>query len=465
MFLDLDKKDKSAVAAIDDTRECITYGGLCAFAAEWSRLVPSRTLIFILAQNSLGALAGYVASLSTGVVPLMLNSRTDRELLDALIARYTPRYLWLPASLCEEFSYRPVYSRWGYSLLDTDLASPSLYNDLSLLLPTSGSTGSSKLVRHSYRNIEANARNVSRLFALTSSERALAILPMYYTMGLSVVASHLYSGATLLLTSKSLTDKGFWSLLKEERATSFTGVPYSFEVLEKLRFFRMELPDLKIITQGGGKLSESLFLTCARYAADTGKQFIATYGQTEGTARMAYLPPEWALQKICSIGHAIPGGALSLIDEEGREIEEPEATGEMVYRGENVTLGYAYTPLDLMKGDENGGLLHTGDLARRDKDGCYYILGRKGRFLKLYGLRVGLDECEHILKDAFGIECACVGNDSRMSIYITNPAYEERAKMLLVEKIHLIASAFRVVCIHEIPKNEAGKTLFSQLEV
>ena len=179
-------------------------------------------------------------------------------------------------------------------------------------------------------------------------------MPMHYTMGLSVIASHLYAGATLLLCGKSLLDPVFWNMLRDG-ATSFTGVPYSFELLAKLRFFRMNLPELKIITQGGGKLTEDMWLQLSSYAINNGKRFIATYGQSECTARMAYLPAELVSTKVCSIGIAEPGGQLSIIDNDGNETFEGEATGEMVYRGENVTLGYATSKEDLLKGDENHG--------------------------------------------------------------------------------------------------------------
>ena len=121
-------------------------------------------------------------------------------------------------------------------LLCTGMEPCRVHDDLSHLLPTSGSTGSPKLVRHKYENIEAAALNISTFFGLTSSDRPLLVLPLYYTMGLSVVFSHLYVGATILITHQSMTDKAFWSFMKEQRATSFTGVPYSFEILNLMRF-------------------------------------------------------------------------------------------------------------------------------------------------------------------------------------------------------------------------------------
>lgn len=288
MFLDLDKKNREKVAVVDDSKALMTYGEICDYAKEFKKHLSERTLTFILAENSIGSLLGYLSMLSNRIVPLVLSKNTDKELYDNLYNMYQPAYLWAPKDIVEQLCGEILWESWNYVLIKTGKESPALYEDLSLLLPTSGSTGSPKLVRHTYRNIEANARNVAQMFKMTGNERPMASLPMHYTMGLSVIASHLYAGATLYLSGRSLMDLEFWKTMKKERITSFTGVPFSYEIMHKLRFFkRMELPDLDIITQGGGKLSEELFKECCEYAERTGKKFIPTYGQSECTARMA----------------------------------------------------------------------------------------------------------------------------------------------------------------------------------
>ena len=455
MFLDIDKKPKDKVAAIDDSGQALTYGEICDFSKEFAKHLPQRSLIFLLSENRIGSLLGYTAALSNRIVPLIISAATEEGLYSQLYELYQPEYLWLPQAKAEWWDV--IFSAWDYCLVKTGNPSTSMYDELSLLLPTSGSTGSPKLVRHSYRNIEANADNVRRLFKLDGTEKAMAILPMHYTMGLSVIASHLLAGATLLLSNRSLLDKGFWATLKE--ATSFTGVPYSYEILTKMRFTRMDLPNLKVITQGGGKLTEAMWNTLAQYAKDKGKQFIATYGQSECTARMAYLPAELATEKICSIGIAEPGGQLSIVDDNGIETFEGEAQGEMVYRGENVTLGYATCREDLLKGDENHGVMHTGDLARRDADGCYFIIGRLKRFLKIFGLRIGLDEVERMIKEEYKTDCYCKGNDEKLIVLVTDPKLQDVLPEYIEEKTHLFHQRIEVQVVKEILRNEAGKVI------
>ena len=319
-------------------------------------------------------------------------------------------------------------------------------------------------MRHSYKNLEAQARNISAFFGLDETERPMLDLPINYTYGLSVLNSHLYAGSTVLLTSLNVLDPGYWEFFNKNEATSITNVPYYYEILKKLRFFRMNLPSLRTLSQGGGKLSEKLHQEFAEYAQNTDKRFIVTYGQTEGSARMAYLPPEYALSKCGSIGKAIPNGHLFVIDEEGNEITEPGVVGEMVYKGPNVTLGYAQKGEDLTLGDERQGILHTGDMVKRDSDGFFYIVGRKSRFLKLCGFRVGLDECENIIKQAFDVECACVGNDECMEIYVTTSQRHEDIKKYIADKTNINSGVFLVHYIEKIPRNEAGKILYNKLK-
>ena len=481
MILNLDKWQRETVAAIDSQGGQLTYGELRDFAAkigdckspQTTRLMPERSLVFLLVENNVGGIAWTIGNICAGNVPLILNAHLDEGLYKSLYELYQPPFICVPEGMSEKFinlkikelyPYETVATSYGYTLMKTGCEACPMNDELSHLLPTSGSTGSPKLVRHKYDNIEAAALNISTFFELSEKDRPLMVLPLYYTMGLSMVFSHLYVGATVLITNLSMTDRNFWKFIKEERATSFTGVPYSYEILNLMRFFRMDLPDLNLLTQGGGRMPKELNLKFAEWCRDNGKKWIATYGQSECTARMAWLPPKWAVEKVGSIGIAVPNGELSLIDMDGHSITTPNTEGEMCYRGKNVTMGYARSREDLLLGDERHGFIRTGDLAYFDEDGCYYIVGRMGRFLKLFGMRVGLDECENIIKSKFqGLECACTGNDEKMLVYLTDENYKDQVKEELVTRLKLVASSFEVRIINEIPKNEAGKTLYAKL--
>lgn len=454
------------IAVITETGEHISYSKLAQYCSELAVNIKKRCLVFNLCKNELGSLVGYVGALNARIVPLMVKADLDEGLLNQLIKTYMPDYINLPADMVERFAdCKIVYENLGYALLKTQYDSVyPLNDDLALLLTTSGSTGSPKLVRQSYKNIESNTKSIVEYLGLSQSERTITTLPMNYTYGISIINTHLAVGASIILTEKTLMQKEFWQQLKDYEATSFGGVPYTYEMLNRLRFERMQLPALRYVTQAGGKLSPQLHEKFAKWAIETKKKFIVMYGQTEATARMSYLPAEMALEKYGSMGIAIPGGRLCLVDSDGKEISEPETIGELVYYGDNVTLGYAECGEDLAKGDERHGRLETGDMAKFDKDGYFFIVGRKKRFLKIFGNRVNLDETEQLLKAEFkACDFACSGVDDKMHVFVTDKSVKNDVLNFLVNKLKFNAIAFKIVFVESIPRNESGKILYKDL--
>ena len=437
------------VAVVTDDGREVSYADFRELTETWRPEIAPRSLVFLLVSNNLPSLVAYVACLNRGIVPLMLDAQIDAGLLQRFVDTYSPNY---------------VVNCVAGTVTAVSAEDRGLHPDLALLLTTSGSTGSPKLVRQSYVNIRANTESIVEYLKLDATERPITTLPMNYTYGLSIVNTHLWVGATLLLTGASIMQREFWTCFTAQGATSFGGVPYTYEMLDRLMFFRRKLPSLRTMTQAGGKILPELHLKFAEHAAKEGKNFVVMYGQCEATARMSYLPPDRALDKVGSMGVAIPGGRFELVDADGSLIEEADTPGELVYYGKNVTLGYAECAADLAKGDERGGKLVTGDMAKRDADGFYFIVGRKKRFLKIFGNRVNLDETERMIKGAFlGMDCACAGTDDHMKIYLTDADAIEKVRTFVAEKTHLNISAFEVVSIDVLPKNASGKTLYSEL--
>lgn len=458
-------RHQANIAVEDEFGVRMSYAELRREGRMLCEQADGRCLVFCLCRNVIGSFVGYVSFLNGGVVPAMLPADMDGELFAALYEAYKPKYVWAPADFeLEDSCCR--YERFGYRLLQTPFGDATrLAPELALLLTTSGSTGSPKFVRQSYANIRANTDSIVQYLGLTEGERPITTLPMNYTYGLSILNSHLDVGAMILLTDKGVAQKEFWTFFRDQAATSFGGVPYTYEMLDRMRFTRMELPSLKTLTQAGGKLLPELHQKYAEWCRKTGRQFIVMYGQCEATARMAYLPWEKSLDKIGSMGVAIPGGSFELIDADGSVITKPHVTGELRYRGANVTLGYADGAKDLTKGDERGGVLETGDMAEMDEDGYYAIVGRKKRFLKLFGNRVNLDEIERLLKARFpGADIACGGRDDHLTLFATDEALLPQMRAYLAEKTGLNPGGFFPRAVPEIPKNEAGKTLYKELE-
>lgn len=467
-FDELEKfKDKPAL--ISEEGITLTYSELNSEVQEIKGLLTARTLMFCFCSNTVGSVCGYLGALNAHTVPYLLDAHSNEVLVKTLIDVYQPAYLYMPSELSAVYAgqagYEKLLEKYDYVLYRTGLEKVyPLHDELAQLLGTSGSTGSPKLVRQSYRNIQSNAEAIAQYLELDDTERPVTTLPMNYTYGLSIINSHLLVGGTILLTQKPIVSKDFWDFMKNNHATSFGGVPYTYEMLKRVRFFRMELPELRTMTQAGGKLAPELHREFAQYAQEKGKHFIVMYGQTEATARMSWLPYDKSLEKYGSMGIAIPGGRFSLIDVDCNEIREPEVTGELVYEGPNVTLGYAVCGEDLAKGDERNGRLETGDMAKRDADGFYYVVGRKKRFLKLFGNRINLDEIDRMIKAQYEeLDCASTGTDECMEVYITDESLCKSVKEFLMDRTHINASAIKVYAIDAIPKNEAGKTLYVEL--
>lgn len=464
MLFHIEQQLPDSLAVIDDTGH-FSYAELCADAHRIGK-ATTRQLGFALCRNTYASLCGYVGFLSHGGVPLLLPSELQQERLDNLLTTYRPAWLWVPVEREKAFpGFQRELAFAGYVLLRSPASSPPLVEDLALLLTTSGSTGSPKLVRQTLRNINANAASIAAYLELDRTERPITTLPMHYTYGLSILNSHLAMGSTLLLTEHSLIQKPFWDFFHQFAPTSFGGVPYTYTILKRIGFFEMKLSSLRSFTQAGGRLDPDMHRQCAVWAAEQGKRFYVMYGQTEATARMGYLPWQMATEKCGSIGIAIPGGRFSLIAPDGSTVATPDTVGELVYHGENVTPGYAECADDLLCGDERHGILLTGDMALRDADGCYRIVGRKKRFLKMCGNRVNLDECEQLIRAQFpGLDCACFGEDDLMRVAVTDAAVSNAVRDFCAATLGLLRKSFALQTVPAIPRNEAGKILYARLE-
>jgi len=455
------------VACVSDTGGRLTYADLHAQALQLASRLEPHALMFCLCSNNAESLLGYVSATNAEVPVLLLDAHIGRAALTHLLQVYRPAYVWQQVADEPLGDYAPTYGYGTYELraCRRQDATRRLPAGLAVLLTTSGSTGSPKLVRLTAGNLVSNARSIIDYLHITAAERPVTSLPMYYSFGLSIVNSHLMAGATLLLTDASYVQKEFWDFANAQGFTSFSGIPYTFDILKKLRFWTMKCPTLRTITQAGGHLPDDLVAFFSENARQRGVGFYVMYGQTEAAPRMSYLPPQMLPGKLGSIGIEVPGGTFSLEDEEGRPVAAADTVGELVYTGPNVCLGYAQSAADLYGGDDNKGVLHTGDMAYRDADGYYYITGRKKRFVKLFGNRVSLDYVETLLLEHLR-DCACVGNDQRLIVYTTDPDCQPaRIIDLLVERTKILRTVFQVRRIDSLPRSASGKILYKELPI
>ncbi len=457
------EKFGSKVALITD-KENFTYNSIIDSSNKIFKKVKERSLILLKCYNCFELLIAYVA-FSRFNCPMILidNNLNDQSYLE-IIDEYKPDYIFQPKkNKKDKINYNFFDNLGNYELLENDKKNNTIINEsLSLLIPTSGSMGSPKFVRHSYQNVKTNIDQVTDSLKVKDLDRSITTMPLNYIYGLSIVNSHLFNGSSIVLNDYSLIDKKFWKLLNDKNVSNFGGVPFMYEVLSKIGFENKIPKSLKYITQAGGKLSNDILNEFIQISKKNDLKFITMYGQTEATSRMSYLNPDFLETKAGSIGKPVKDGKFYLINNDGKKIENNNEIGELVYEGKNVSMGYAKSHLDLKKGDENQGKLFTGDLAKRDNENFYYIVGRLKRISKIFGIRINLDDIEVLLKKR-GFNCVCIGNDEKLNFFIENEFENEKALNEISKNIGIHKSAIRLNKINKIPRNKTGKVLYSEL--
>ncbi len=392
----------------------------------------TRRLVLLETRNDLATLVRYLAAMSGGHVVVPVPAERDHP---AIVQTYEPDVVIDDDGIHHRH-------RGGRHPLHADLA---------LLLSTSGSTGSPKLVRLSHTNLVSNAAAIAEYLDIRETDRAATTLPMSYCYGLSVIHSHLLRGAGLIVTERSVVDGEFWDLFRRQHGTSLAGVPYTFELLERVGAKTLNLPHLRYVTQAGGRMPPERVRRFAELGQRQGWDLFVMYGATEATARMAYLPPQLALSHPAAIGGPIPGGTFAIEPHDGWSDED---VGELVYRGPNVMLGYAHGPDDLALGNTVDAL-HTGDIARRHPGGLYELIGRSSRFVKMYGLRIDLQRVESAMR-ADGVTAFCTDVDDRLAVAAAGHD-ESEIQRVAAAGAGVPVGAVQAVKVTELPMLPSGK--------
>lgn len=428
-----DHGDRTALVLPDSTT--LTHDDLARLvadrAAAWG---PARRLVLIEGGNRLDALVAHLAALEHGHVSLLVPEGREEQ-REAVLAAYDP----------------DVVCTSGGDEVRREASAHDLHPDLALLLSTSGSTGSPKLVRLSRENVLSNARAIATYLGLGPGSRAVTTLPLHYCYGLSVVHSHLVAGGSLALTDLSVVDECFWEFATGSGATSLAAVPYTFDLLERAGFGGRPWPSLRQVTVAGGRLAPDRVRHWAATGRSAGWDLVVMYGQTEATARMAWLPPHLAEEHPGAIGVAVPGGRLRL--DPVPESTEP-GVGELVYEGPNVMMGYAERPADLARGPELDEL-RTGDLGR-ERDGLFEVVGRRNRFAKLFGLRLDLARVETLLAEN-GSPPELVATSARIHAYSVHGRRSEAVRSRVADVCGIPVAAVRTHVVPELPRTPNGK--------
>lgn len=461
------KSKKSSTALIDEKGNELSYYELDKITSDLSEKIDNRSLILCLSNNSVGSILGYLSFLNNSHVAYILDRDTTIENVYFQIEKWQPSYIWLPTdriSLFENFSI--ITEVLDYSLLKLNTNPFPLHPELALLISTSGSTGDAKLIRLTYKNILSNTISIIDYLKINKNHRSITSLPIVYGYGLSVLHTHLYQGASMVITAKNALSKQFWDLVSTFKVTTMNGVPFHYNFFNKIDFLDSKYDSIKIFTQAGGRLPLQLKKQFTDKCLKKEIQFFIMYGQTEATTRISYLPASILNEKDSCIGIPILGGKIEIRDEERNLIITPNQIGELVYFGKNVSPGFAEDGIDLAAKDINKGVLYTGDLASFDEKGLFYFEGRKNRIAKLHGVRVSLDEIEKLILAKFSeLNCACISKDEKMHVFIENSIDFGDVKDFVCNQTNLSPNLIIFHEIEKIPRSLQGKILYNNLIV
>lgn len=432
-----------------------------SIASSFKQFLNNNQLTILCADNDIFSLSIYLGALKFNAPIMLLTHDTNIVELRKIIKKFKPSFLIsknLPSINCKHDHNEKVYDHNIFSFSWGD-ENPKLINkDLSLLLPTSGSTGSAKFVKISKKNIVANTESIIDYLKITKNHKTITTMPMSYSFGLSIINTYFNAGSKIILCQHSLVSREFWKIFNLGNITSLSGVPYIFELLYKFNFFKKSYPSLKTITQAGGRLKTELKKEILSYSKKNSINFFIMYGQTEATARISFVPPNMLSKKIDSIGIPIPNTDLHVQKNHSEE-------GELIFEGDNVSMGYANDFKDLYSGDSRNGILKTGDIGFKDSDGYFYITGRKKRFIKINGIRLSLDDAEKLIENEFSnieIDVRCIGEDDNLILeYSYDKNIDKDLKDYLCKKIKIHHKYLTIARVKNIMRSSSGKKIYT----
>ncbi len=454
-MFDYINKYKKRIAFIEKNKK-IYYSELFQDIEKLKDYLKPRSLLLMICDNSYYSILVYLTSIKYKIVPILIDKNIDDQFLQEFIKIYEPDYVFgRNVQMLNENKFRKVKNYEDYHLYESKYQTKKLSDDLALIIPTSGSTGSSKFVMLSYKNLNSNTNSITSYLKLNKLDQSIFSLPFNYSYGLSILNTHISNGASLILEHSSPTQKEFWDTFKKhKKITNFSSVPLVFEFIKKFKINIFNFKNLKFCTVAGGHLGMENQKYFHNQFLRKKIRFYIMYGQTEASPRISYVRLSELKNNYGSIGRPISGGKFELINQRMYSSNKNHNVGELVYSGDNVFIGYCENKNDLNKVSKIKKL-KTGDLAYK-KNNNYYIIGRIKRIVKCSGIRINLDDLEKKLNFEFN-DIILIGNDNNIVILTRKISQKLNIKQYMINKVKINPFFFKIVSIKKFPKLESGK--------
>jgi amino acid adenylation domain-containing protein len=445
--------------------------GLSAAAVE-----PGDRVAILLRQGA-DLAAAFFGALAAGAVAVILNDLLRPRQIEHILSRSGASVLLTSSEVTDRLPRRLETSAALLDLGslpregDTELA-PRVSDDVAQIIYTSGSTGLPKGVTVSHANLWAGIKSVTTYLGITSDDRIASLLPFSFDYGLNQLLCAAGTGACLVVERSPVPARIVRTLAAQRVSVVAAVPPLWLQLIDTESFRSTRLDSLRVLTNSGGKLPTATVRELRR--SQPGAKLVLMYGLTEAF-RSTYLPPDQVDRKPDSIGQAIPGAEILVLDEDLAPCGPGEA-GQLVHRGPTVALGYwddpeatarvfRANPLRPAGAPDTERVVFSGDLVYRDEEGDLFFVGRSDSLIKTLGYRVSPDEVVEVLHESGQIVEAVVSSEpdevrgARIVAYVVlrRDGSLERLEAFTAEELPRFMRPARVEVCETLPRTASGK--------
>lgn len=447
------------IALIDENENSYSYKELNFLVNECSKTLKNYNLAFLIANNTLDFIVSYLSLLRSNVLVVLLDRQIRKDDLIRLLNLYKPDII---VRTSEDnlpiHNLRCVKNKKNLGIYLFNKRKKIINKKIAQLISTSGTTGSEKFVKQSFKALDDNIKKISNFLKISNEDNTITTMDPHYTYALSIINTHIYKGATVILNNSSFFEKKFWEKFEKYKINTFGGVPFHYEMLKKLKFHEKKINHLKYITQAGGKINDLVLDYFIDISEKKNFKFFVMYGQTEAISRISILDYRFLKKYKGSVGKPLRGYKIWISKK--NDLDQKK-NGEIIFSGKNIMSGYSHNLKDLEK-IEIIKKHNTGDIGYINNEGFIFITGRKKRYIKFYGHRINLDDIEKKINFRKTI-CACEEINNKIYLFLLKDINSDLIFKKYLRNVFYSKKNINFFLVKEIPKNNNNKIDYKKL--